>query len=166
MLTSTPSSSSAQTISKHKMASLTLDKAPYTLRNLPYGVISTTSEPKPRCAVAIGEHAVDLAKYAKNGNLFDLESGQNFMFQQLFAEPALNTFAALPWSTRKAVRAQLQSDLKDGKVPASCLVELKDVKNHLPMKMTGFSDFYTSLEHCQNVCASIRYITFQIGHPY
>lgn len=134
------------------MASPVRNQAPYTLQNLPYGIISTSSEPKPRCAVAIGHHAIDLAKYAKNGNLFDLESGHNFMFQQLFAEPALNTFAALPWPTRRAVREQIQSDLTNGKVPASCLVELKDVKPHLPMKMTGFSDFYTSLEHCQNVC--------------
>ncbi|TKA23908.1 hypothetical protein B0A54_17831 [Friedmanniomyces endolithicus] len=48
------------------------------------------------------------------------------------------------------IREKIQDDLKNGKVPASCLAELKDVTNHLPMKMTGFSDFYTSLEHCQN----------------
>jgi fumarylacetoacetase len=71
----------------------------------------------------------------------------------LNSQPALNTFAALPWDVRKAVRAQIQADLKDGKVPASVLVPLKDVTSHLPMKMTGFSDFYTSLEHCQN-CSS------------
>jgi fumarylacetoacetase len=133
------------------MAQIVLDKLPYTLANLPYGVISTASEPKPRCAVAIGHHAIDLAKYSKNGNLFDIESGNNFMFQQLFYEPALNTFAALPWTIRKAVREQIQQDLKDKKIPSSCLVELKDVRNHLPMQMSGFSDFYTSLEHCQNV---------------
>jgi hypothetical protein len=68
------------------MAIPALDKLPYTLANLPYGVVSTASEPKPRCAVAIGDHAIDLAKYAKNGNLFEIESGRNFMFQQMFAE--------------------------------------------------------------------------------
>lgn len=133
------------------MATPALDQAPFTLQNLPYGVISTPSEPKPRCAVAIGNHALDLAKYAKPGRFFNLESGHNFMFAQIFAEPALNSFAALPWPTRRAVREQLQEELKAGKVPADCLVELKEVRNHLPMKMTGFSDFYTSLEHCQNV---------------
>ncbi|KAK5110922.1 hypothetical protein LTR62_005460 [Meristemomyces frigidus] len=127
-----------------------LDQFPYTLANLPYGVISTQAEPKLRCAVAIGHHAIDLAKYAKNGNLFNIESGNNFILQQMFSEPALNTFAALPWPVRRAVREQLQDDLRNGKIPFSCLVELKDVSNHLPMKSTGFSDFYTSLEHCQN----------------
>ncbi len=69
-----------------KMISPALDELPYTVQNLPYGVISTSSETKPRCAVAIGQHAVDLAKYSKNGNLFDIESGHNFMFQQMFSE--------------------------------------------------------------------------------
>jgi len=68
------------------MTSPALDELPYTLQNLPYGIISTSSETKPRCAVAIGQHAVDLAKYSKNGNLFDIESGHNFMFQQMFSE--------------------------------------------------------------------------------
>ncbi|KAI6814655.1 hypothetical protein KC332_g11746 [Hortaea werneckii] len=132
------------------MTSPALDQQPYTLANLPYGVVSTPSNPKPRCAVAIGSHAIDLAAYAKPGRFFDLESGHNFMLAQIFSEPALNSFAALPWPTRRAVRQQLQEELKAGKVPAECLVNLSEVKNHVPMKMGGFSDFYTSLEHCQN----------------
>lgn len=62
----------------------------------------------------------------------------------------MNTFAALDWKLRRAVRDQIQKDLKDGTVPATCLSKLADVKQHLPMQMQGFSDFYTSLEHCQN----------------
>ena len=67
-------------------------------------------------------------------------------------QPALNRFAALPWPTRRAVREQIQDDLRDGKVPSSCFVSLEDVENTLPMQIGGYSDFYTSLEHCQNVC--------------
>ena len=133
------------------MSTPALDKPPYTLANLPYGIVSTASEPKPRCAVAIGDHALDLAKYARPGRFFDIESGHNFMLAQIFAEPCLNTFAALPWPTRRAVREKLQDDLKAGDIPADCLIELNNVRNYLPMKMSGFSDFYTSLEHCQNV---------------
>jgi len=66
-------------------------------------------------------------------------------------QPVLNAFAALPWSTRKAVRSRLQEDLKASRVPAECLVSLSDVTSHLPMKIPGYSDFYTSLEHCQDV---------------
>lgn len=49
------------------------------------------------------------------------------------------------------MREQIQEDLQNGKVPEGSFVLLSEVTNHLPMKSTGFSDFYTSLEHCQNV---------------
>ena len=49
------------------------------------------------------------------------------------------------------MREQIQSDLRDGKVLSSCFVPLSEVENCLPMKIGGYSDFYTSLEHCQNV---------------
>ena len=50
------------------------------------GVISTSAEPNPRCAVAIGTDALDLAKYAKTGKLSHLEAGHNYTFEKLFSE--------------------------------------------------------------------------------
>lgn len=40
--------------------------SPFTLQNIPFGVISTDSNPQPRCASAIGNHAVDLALLFEN----------------------------------------------------------------------------------------------------
>lgn len=51
------------------MPQIVLDRAPFTLQGLPYGVISTPNEPQSRCAVAIGNHVLDLAKYANKGGL-------------------------------------------------------------------------------------------------
>jgi len=48
------------------------------------------------------------------------------------------------------VRAQICKDLETNAVPETCLLGLHEVMQHLPMAMQGFSDFYTSLEHCQN----------------
>ncbi|KAF2171936.1 hypothetical protein M409DRAFT_63471 [Zasmidium cellare ATCC 36951] len=132
------------------MSSPKLDQTPYTIDTLPYGVISTSTEPSPRCAVAIGEHAIDLAKYAKTGAFSSLETGQDLTFEQIFSQPALNTFAALPWPTRRTIRSQIQESLKANKLPSSTLTPLKDVRPHLPMSIPGFSDFYTSLDHCKN----------------
>ena len=41
----------------------------FPLNNLPYGVISTASDPRPRPAVAIGEHALDLRAAHRAGLL-------------------------------------------------------------------------------------------------
>lgn len=81
------------------MGSPTLDQAPFTIQNLLCGIISTSSEPSPRCAVAIGEHAIDLPKYA-NKSLNALQTGQDLTFEQIFSEPVLNTYASLPWSVK------------------------------------------------------------------
>jgi hypothetical protein len=62
----------------------------------------------------------------------------------------LNTFAALDQPIRSAVRALIRKDLENGAVPETCLLPLDEVTEHLPMQTQGFSDFYTSLEHCQN----------------
>ena len=71
-------------------------------------------------------------------------------FQLTDHQPSLNTFAAMDWKLRRAVRSQIQRDLKDGAVPETCFINLSEVQQHLPMQIPGFSDFYTSLEHCQN----------------
>ena len=65
-------------------------------------------------------------------------------------QPTLNTFAALDQPLRSAVRAQIRKDLESNAVPETCLLGMEEVTQHLPMAMQGFSDFYTSLEHCQN----------------
>lgn len=92
------------------MAAPALDQLPFTISNIPYGdliryqwshtptanksvnpgVISTQSDKTPRCATAIGDSALDLAKYAENGNLSSLELGHNFSFAKIFAEVHLN----------------------------------------------------------------------------
>lgn len=51
-----------------------LDKLPFTLQCLPFGVIST-ADSEPRCAVAIGDHAIDLARYAQSGRLAGVDDG-------------------------------------------------------------------------------------------
>lgn len=42
------------------------DGTPFTLNNIPFGIISTDTNPQPRGATAIGGHAVDLSLYWQN----------------------------------------------------------------------------------------------------
>lgn len=41
--------------------------SPYTIDNLPYGVISTSDKPKKRCAVAFEESAIDIDQLYNEG---------------------------------------------------------------------------------------------------
>ena len=42
---------------------------PFTIGNIPFGVISTTETPEPHCATAIGDYALDLAAYFQQEDL-------------------------------------------------------------------------------------------------
>ncbi len=66
-------------------------------------------------------------------------------------QPTLNAFAALPAKARTIAREQIITAVKDGKIPESSLHKLADVKLHLPVNIPDYTDFFCSLEHCQNV---------------
>ena len=42
------------------------DGSPFTLANLPFGIISTNENPHPHCAAAIGDYALDLPLYGRH----------------------------------------------------------------------------------------------------
>ncbi|KAF2814482.1 fumarylacetoacetate hydrolase [Mytilinidion resinicola] len=129
----------------------------FTLHNIPFGVISTDANPEPHCATAIGDYALDLPLY------FHYRASDDKYFVPLdcdtlhaiFNQPSLNTFAALPSTTRTAIRAHLIEALRDSEVPESCLISLPEARMHLPMQIGGYSDFFCSLEHCQNLLTGL-----------
>ncbi len=82
------------------MAVPALDKLPYTIHNLPYGVISKAGNSERHCAVAIGEHALDLSIYATSGSLNELAKEQDVGLLKALAEVGS---ASLPEASRDAV---------------------------------------------------------------
>jgi fumarylacetoacetase len=72
------------------MSSPILDKLPFTIQCLPFGVIST-KDSEPRCAVAIGDHAIDLARYAQSGRFSSVskEDKNGVDFEQVFKQVSI-----------------------------------------------------------------------------
>ncbi|VUC24152.1 unnamed protein product [Clonostachys rosea] len=122
--------------------------SPFSIHNIPFGVISTRSNEAPRCAVAIGDYAIDLDSLARTGCLD--HAGLKPSASEIFAQPNLNRFAALGRQVRREVRENLIRDITKGEIPHGSLHKLVDVKMHLPFRIGGFSDFYCSLEHVHN----------------
>lgn len=52
--------------------------SPFTIENIPFGVITTAKERTPRCASAIGDYAIDLSLYAQWGNLDTVKGDTDF----------------------------------------------------------------------------------------
>ncbi|KAL2822781.1 hypothetical protein BDW59DRAFT_100500 [Aspergillus cavernicola] len=131
-----------------------MSSTPFPIDNLPYGVISTTDNPTPRCATVLENNAIDLSALEKDGYFKSIPGFEN----EVFSQQTLNTFAALPKSTQGQVRVLLTDLLSPSsswtpETRAKYSIPLENVKNHFPMDTRNFSDFYCSLEHTQNCCA-------------
>ncbi|KAI8936346.1 hypothetical protein NX059_006759 [Plenodomus lindquistii] len=131
----------------------------FSLANIPFGIISTASQPSPRVAVAIGEYALDLETFAANNGFSDLSTIQPH--QSAFSQPSLNAFAALGRPIHSVVRKYIQSVfsedtpypnvLKENKaLQKQALVPFKDIRAHLPFKIGDYTDFFAGLNHAYN----------------
>ncbi|MBJ3774160.1 fumarylacetoacetase [Acuticoccus mangrovi] len=132
-----------------RIASANSATSDFPLNNLPFGVISTAGSP-PRCAVAIGDFALDLAALEADGRL---DAGA-----PVFAADRLNPFMALGPAAWARVREQLTTLLAEGaETPIDdALVPLDAVTHHLPFAVSEYTDFYASKMHASNVGTMFR----------
>jgi len=129
----------------------------FPIQNLPYGVFSTKDGLAPRVGVAIGDHVLDLWQLAQDCRFDVVEPA-------VFAASQLNPFMALGpkvWSNTRARISQLlrhdYPELRDNeKLRKRALVPIADVKLHMPIAVSGYTDFYSSKEHATNVGVMFR----------
>ena len=127
----------------------------FPIQNLPYGIFSTRDSPSPRMCVAIGDFVLDLHALQTAG-LIGLAGA--------FSEPTINAFMALGpkvWSeTRARISDLLRHDnpvLRDDESLRRRALVLRSVARlHLPIRVSGFTDFYSSREHATNVGTMFR----------
>lgn len=136
----------------------------FSLANIPFGIISTPALKTPRPAVAIGDHALDLAGFAAISGFSNLPSIQPHL--SVFYKPTLNEFAALGQLLHREVRLYLQEVFRENtKFPAlreflalkdSCIFPLKDITTHCPLQIGDYTDFFAGKNHAYNAGALFR----------
>ncbi|KAH6689628.1 fumarylacetoacetase, partial [Plectosphaerella plurivora] len=146
-----------------------LDVAPsshFSLANIPFGIISTSSDATPRPAVALGEYALDLSAFTQ-GDGFSGDKKLQDALADVFSHKTLNAFAAKGRPFHREVRAYLQDIFAaDTKLPQllkdnaslreKALLRLSDVRNHVPMAIGDYTDFYVGKHHAFNVGVLFR----------
>ncbi|KAK9431907.1 hypothetical protein V1505DRAFT_366674 [Lipomyces doorenjongii] len=129
----------------------------FSLRNIPFGIISTQSNPRHRPAIAIGNYALDLLVFSRSGGFEKSE----FTNISVFESSTLNAFAALGREAHRLVRLYIQAVLTaGGQFPdileqnillrESALLPLFSVQNHLPLDIGDYTDFYVGRNHAYN----------------
>jgi fumarylacetoacetase len=138
-------------------------ESPFSLANIPFGIISTSSNSTPRPAIAIGSYALDLSVFAsiEGFSLLPIISSN----LAVFSAQTLNPFAALGQLAHNQVRIYLQEVfLKDGScrrilqdnkaLQEQALLDLASVTMHVPMHIGDYTDFYAGRNHAYNVSLS------------
>lgn len=139
-------------------------ESPFSLDNIPFGIISSNSNKSKRPAVAIGDYVVDL-RALRDGGAYSNSSLEAHL--QVLDETDLNAFASLGRPThstfRKYIRQLLELDtpighlLRDNvQLRAEAIMQAADVTNHLPMRIGDYTDFYAGLNHAFNVGVLLR----------
>ncbi|KAF9887692.1 hypothetical protein FE257_009645 [Aspergillus nanangensis] len=134
--------------------------SPFSLANIPFGIITSPGSTSPHSGIAIGDHVLDLHHFAARGGFAGLE-GISPADISLFSQPTLNPFAAAGQAFHRKVRSYLQHLLMaDTTAPhilrdntttrEAALFHSKDVKLHLPMEITGYTDFFAGKNHAYN----------------
>ncbi|KAL6229194.1 hypothetical protein BDW75DRAFT_250015 [Aspergillus navahoensis] len=125
----------------------------FSINNLPYGVASSPSHAQ-QCATRLHDTVIFLGELQKTGFFDEISS----LPKQVFLNTTLNTYAALPKNVHTAVRAKLQSVLREidcDTIPENSKADITMVKMHLPVEVSGFTDFSNSLNHVQNAGRAI-----------
>lgn len=126
----------------------------FPIQNLPYGIFSTSDNPKRRVGCAIGDYVLDLARLVERGKLTG----------DYFDQSSLNAFMAVGKKEWQRVREALQSLLHidnpelrdDASLRAEVLIKQSDVTMHLPAEIGDYTDFYSSRQHATNVGSMFR----------
>lgn len=137
----------------------------FSLKNLPFGIISSPSDASLRVATAIGTHVLDLRAFSRHGGFASLPEIQGRT--SVFDQDSLNSFAALGQAAHRAVRRHLQEVLSAETTLASLLrdntplrekaiLQLSGVKLHLPMRIGDYTDFYAGICHASTVGTILR----------
>ncbi|KAI5791921.1 hypothetical protein EDC01DRAFT_101658 [Geopyxis carbonaria] len=128
----------------------------FTLANIPFGIFSTPSNPRPRVGTIVGDTIIDLSTLSLS---FPLHPSAP---PSIFASPTLAPFAALPKPIRTAVRSALQHILHTtpaASPTASLLPHLHSAAAatlHLPFAIGDYTDFYAGLHHARTVGTLFR----------
>ncbi|WP_440682857.1 fumarylacetoacetase [Cysteiniphilum halobium] len=131
----------------------------FPIQNLPFGMFSKISEDKTyqRIGVAIGQYIFDVKAAYSEGLLpdFDLDITQMKTLNDLFQYGREKVR-----ELRQIISDLLNSEtatLRDNKtLLAKVLIKQSDCTLYLPIDVKGFTDFYSSREHAENVGKMFR----------
>jgi fumarylacetoacetase len=130
----------------------------FPIQNLPFGIFKTKYL-SAVAGIAIGNYVLDLVYLHENGflNELDLPNG-------IFNQKYLNDFISLGRIKTSAVRERISELLRtdDERLKLNiaareiALIPMNEVQMLMPVRVTNYTDFYSSEEHARNLGSMFR----------
>jgi fumarylacetoacetase len=131
---------------------------PFPIQNLPYGIFSHAAQSEKHIGVAIGDFVLDLTVLENQGWFNEIHQ------EPLFQYEVLNPFMAAGFEVwhriRQRIQYLLQADVPDLQAQSEILEQVlkpqKGCTMYLPIHIGGYTDFYASRFHAENVGTMFR----------
>jgi len=131
----------------------------FPIQNLPFGIAEIIPG-KLNAVSRIGDYVIDMEKLHWL-HIFDLPG---FDFEDIFSQPTLNAFIAMGKNAHQAIRKKLQQVFSDQfndedliiSIQAVAIRSFNEVVMQMPVRVTDYTDFYSSIEHATNVGMMFR----------
>lgn len=131
----------------------------FPIQNLPYG-IAKMSDGAIVAVSRIGDYLIDLAALERLGYFLPVQ----FPGDAIFRQPTLNDFIGLGKEVWTAVRSRMSDifrqdnpELRDKQgLRRLVVIPVKEAEMLMPVKVTDYTDFYSSIEHATNVGKMFR----------
>lgn len=138
------------------------ENSDFPLENLPYGIIEIVPG-KPVAVTRIGDYLIDLEKLEWFGVFRDV----GLDLKGVFSQKVLNEYIAMGKEVHRAVRKRLQEIfIENHQENEELMVAIKadamlqsygnDDGMLMPLRVTDYTDFYSSIEHATNVGTMFR----------
>ena len=138
------------------------EKSDFPLENLPYGIAEIAAG-KVNAVSRIGDYVVDLEKLEWLHVFDDLA----FDYKGVFNKDTLNEFIEMGREAHLAIRHRIQEVFSEGcfkgdddelfaAIRAGALHHISGIRMLMPVKVTDYTDFYSSIEHATNVGKMFR----------
>ena len=138
------------------------ENSDFPLENLPYGIIEIVPG-KPVAVTRIGNNLIDLEKLEWFGAFRDI----GLDLKGYFSQKVLNDYIAMGKEVHRAVRKRLQEIFSENHqeneelmvaIKADAILQSygNDDGMLMPVKVTDYTDFYSSIEHATNVGTMFR----------
>ena len=130
------------------------DNSDFSIHNLPYGVF-TKGKGAKKVGVAIGDYVLDLYAVASL-NLLTKSKINKSVFKNEFINDMMDLGKSKTAQLREDLIKLLSSNRSKLKQHTKALIPMEKVTMHMPIKITDYTDFYSSMEHATNVGTMFR----------